>query len=94
MRSRERDAPEDVLVPSYRDHPAQPARVTMESLLYWGGDERGSGFGGRVTIYNCVPIATQVCHAVGAAYAFAAASRAPCACWRRRNFPAAISTRV
>ena len=65
--------PEDVLVPSYRDHPAQFLRgVTMtESLLYWGGDERGSGFAGpRHDFANCVPIATQVCHAVGAAYAF------------------------
>src|SRR5437867_11780491 len=64
--------PEDVLVPSYRDHPAQFLRgMTMtESLLYWGGDERGSGFAGpRHDFANCVPIATQVCHAVGAAYA-------------------------
>ena len=65
--------PEDVLVPSYRDHPGQFVRgVTMvESLLYWGGDERGSGFAGpRHDFANCVPIGTQVCHAVGAAYAF------------------------
>src|SRR6266446_5847180 len=65
--------PDDILVPSYRDHPAQFVRgVTMvESLLYWGGDERGSGFAGpRHDFANCVPIATQVCHAVGAAYAF------------------------
>jgi 2-oxoisovalerate dehydrogenase E1 component alpha subunit len=65
--------PEDVLVPSYRDHPAQFFRgVTMaESLLYWGGDERGSAFAvPRHDFANCVPIATQVCHAVGAAYAF------------------------
>jgi 2-oxoisovalerate dehydrogenase E1 component subunit alpha len=64
---------DDVLVPSYRDHPAQFFRgVTMvESLLYWGGDERGSGFAvPRHDFANCVPIATQVCHAVGAAYAF------------------------
>ena len=64
---------EDVLFPSYRDHPAQLVRgVTMaESLLYWGGDERGSDFSGpRNDFPNCVPIATQVCHAAGAAYAF------------------------
>lgn len=64
---------EDVLVPSYRDHPAQFWRgVTMvESLLYWGGDERGSNFAvPRHDFANCVPIATQVCPAVGAAYAF------------------------
>ncbi|MCY1347544.1 Pyruvate dehydrogenase E1 component subunit alpha [compost metagenome] len=65
--------PEDVLVPSYRDHAAQFVRgVTMtESLLYWGGDERGSGFAAAPHDFaNCVPIGTQVCHAAGAAYAF------------------------
>lgn len=64
--------PEDVLVPSYRDHGAQFLRgVTMtESLLYWGGDERGSNFAAaRYDFPNCVPIGTQVCHAAGAAYA-------------------------
>ncbi|WP_043947686.1 pyruvate dehydrogenase (acetyl-transferring) E1 component subunit alpha, partial [Ralstonia solanacearum] len=65
---------EDVLFPSYRDHSAQLLRgVSMaESLLYWGGDERGSFFAAvREDFPNCVPIGTQVCHAVGAAYAFA-----------------------
>lgn len=64
--------PEDVLVPSYRDHAAQFLRgVRMEdTLLYWGGDERGSNFAiPRHDFPNCVPIGTQVCHAVGAAYA-------------------------
>jgi pyruvate dehydrogenase E1 component alpha subunit len=64
---------EDVLVPSYRDHAAQFQRgMTMvESLLYWGGDERGSDFSvARHDFANCVPIGTQVCPAVGAAYAF------------------------
>jgi pyruvate dehydrogenase E1 component alpha subunit len=64
---------DDVLFPSYRDHAAQLLRgVTMtESLLYWGGDERGSDFSGpRLDFPNCVPIGTQVCHAAGAAYAF------------------------
>ncbi|HEV3105902.1 MAG TPA: pyruvate dehydrogenase (acetyl-transferring) E1 component subunit alpha [Trinickia sp.] len=65
--------PEDALFPSYRDHAAQLVRgVTMtESLLYWGGDERGSNFSvARHDFPNCVPIGTQVCHAAGAAYAF------------------------
>jgi 2-oxoisovalerate dehydrogenase E1 component alpha subunit len=65
--------PDDVLFPSYRDHAAQLLRgVTMaESLLYWGGDERGSDFAvPRQDFPNCVPIGTQVCHAAGAAYAF------------------------
>jgi pyruvate dehydrogenase E1 component alpha subunit len=65
--------PEDALFPSYRDHAAQLLRgVTMtESLLYWGGDERGSCFSAAPHDFpNCVPIGTQVCHAAGAAYAF------------------------
>lgn len=65
--------PGDALFPSYRDHAAQLLRgVTMtESLLYWGGDERGSNFSvPRHDFPNCVPIGTQVCHAAGAAYAF------------------------
>ncbi|RKP45937.1 pyruvate dehydrogenase (acetyl-transferring) E1 component subunit alpha [Trinickia fusca] len=64
---------DDVLFPSYRDHAAQLLRgVTMvESLLYWGGDERGSKFSvARHDFPNCVPIGNQVCHAAGAAYAF------------------------
>jgi pyruvate dehydrogenase E1 component alpha subunit len=66
---------DDVLVPSYRDHAAQFFRgVTMtESLLYWGGDERGSNFAAgaaRHDFANCVPIGNQVCHATGVAYAF------------------------
>jgi 2-oxoisovalerate dehydrogenase E1 component alpha subunit len=63
----------DVLAPSYRDHGAQFLRgMTMtECLLYWGGDERGSDFAGpRLDFPNCVPVATQISHAVGAAYAF------------------------
>lgn len=63
----------DVLVPSYRDHGAQFIRgMSMaECLLYWGGDESGSNFAGpRDDFPNCVPVATQVPHAVGAAYAF------------------------
>jgi pyruvate dehydrogenase E1 component alpha subunit len=63
---------EDVLVPSYRDHAAQFVRgVTMTEILqYWGGDERGSDFGvPRGDFPICVPIATQACHAAGAAYA-------------------------
>ena len=65
--------PADALFPSYRDHAAQLLRgVTMtESLLYWGGDERGSHFSAAPHDFpNCVPIGTQVCHAAGAAYAF------------------------
>ncbi|WP_442756234.1 pyruvate dehydrogenase (acetyl-transferring) E1 component subunit alpha [Methylocystis sp. JAN1] len=63
----------DALVPSYRDHGAQFVRgMSMtECLLYWGGDERGSDFQApRFDFPNCVPVATQIAHAVGAAYAF------------------------
>jgi len=65
--------PRDVLVPSYRDHAAQLLRgMTMvENLLYWGGDERGSDFAvSRADFPICIPVGTQVAHAVGAAYAF------------------------
>jgi pyruvate dehydrogenase E1 component alpha subunit len=65
---------EDLLVPSYREQAAQFMRgMTMaQCLLYWGGDERGSDFRGvaRQDFPNCVPIGTQIPHAVGAAYAF------------------------
>jgi len=64
---------EDVLMPSYREQPAQFARgVTMTDLLvYWGGDERGSDFQGpREDFPIAVPIATQCCHAAGVAFAF------------------------
>jgi pyruvate dehydrogenase E1 component alpha subunit len=67
-------APEDVLAPSYREQGAQFIRgmTLTQCLLYWGGDERGSDFGGnaRHDFPNCVPIGTQVPHAVGAACAF------------------------
>ena len=65
--------PDDVLAPTYREQAAQFARgVAMtELLVYWGGDERGSDFQGpREDFPICVPIGTQCCHAVGAAYAF------------------------
>ncbi len=66
---------EDVLVPSYREQAAQFLRgMTMtQCLLYWGGDERGSDFPegtpARRDFPNCVPIGTQVPHAVGVAFA-------------------------
>ena len=65
---------EDVLVPSYREQAAQFLRgmTLAHCLLYWGGDERGSDFQAepaRHDFPNCVPIGTQVPHAVGVAYA-------------------------
>ncbi len=63
---------DDVLVPSYREQAAQFARgVTLEELfLYWSGDERGSRYSGpQFDFPISIPIATQSCHAVGAAAA-------------------------
>jgi pyruvate dehydrogenase E1 component alpha subunit len=66
-------ADDDVLVPAYREHGAQFMRgmPMQNTLLYWGGDERGSDFPGvaRKDFPNAVPIATQIPHAVGAAFA-------------------------
>ena len=44
----ERDAADDVLVPSFREHGAQLLRgvTPLELFLYWGGDERGNDFAG------------------------------------------------
>jgi 2-oxoisovalerate dehydrogenase E1 component alpha subunit len=65
--------PEDVLFPTYREHGAQLARGVklQEIFLYWGGDERGSHYEGpQADFPNCVPIATHLPQAAGAAYAF------------------------
>jgi 2-oxoisovalerate dehydrogenase E1 component alpha subunit len=63
----------DVLLPSFREQGAQIWRgVTMtELLLYWGGDERGSDFKGpREDFPVSVPVASQIPHATGVAWAF------------------------
>jgi pyruvate dehydrogenase E1 component alpha subunit len=65
--------PEDVLLPSFREHGAQLWRgVTLQELfLYWGGDERGNNFAGpREDFPNCVPVGSHAPHAVGVAMAF------------------------
>jgi len=65
--------PEDVLLPSFREHGAQLWRgVTLKELfLYWGGDERGNDFAGpREDFPNCVPVGSHAPHAVGVALAF------------------------
>ncbi len=65
--------PEDVLLPTYREVAAQFMRgVQMkEVMLYWGGDERGSAFERQPHDFPiAVPIASQVPHAAGVAYAF------------------------
>jgi 2-oxoisovalerate dehydrogenase E1 component alpha subunit len=64
---------EDVLLPSFREHGAQLWRgvTTLELLLYWGGDERGSDFAGpRQDFPVCVPVGSHAPHAAGVALAF------------------------
>lgn len=64
--------PEDVLLPSFREHGAQLARgVSMKELfLYWGGDERGNDFAGpRQDFPVCIPIGSHAPHAAGVALA-------------------------
>ncbi|MDW8468642.1 MAG: pyruvate dehydrogenase (acetyl-transferring) E1 component subunit alpha [Burkholderiales bacterium] len=63
---------DDVVLPSYREsgilflRGVAPHRV----FLYWGGDERGNVFPESPRDFPfCVPIATQLAHAVGVAYA-------------------------
>lgn len=64
--------PDDVLLPSFREHGAQLWRgvTPLELLLYWGGDERGSDFQGpRQDFPVSVPVASHAPHAVGVALA-------------------------
>jgi len=66
-------APDDVFVPSFREHGGQIWRgVTLKELfLYWGGDERGNDFAGpREDFPVCVPVGSHPPHAVGVALAF------------------------
>jgi 2-oxoisovalerate dehydrogenase E1 component alpha subunit len=65
-------AKDDVVLPSYREsgilmlRGVSPHRV----FLYWGGDERGNVFPESPHDFPfCVPIGTQLPHAVGVAYA-------------------------
>jgi len=62
---------DDIFVPYYRDHGAHILRGhKIEDLfMYWGGDERGSATGPKQDFPVCVPIATQITHAAGAAAA-------------------------
>ncbi len=64
--------PDDILVPSFREQGAQFWRGVrpLDLLLYWGGDEQGSNFGGPVEDFPiCVPVGTQAAHAAGVALA-------------------------
>lgn len=64
--------PDDVLLPSFREHGTQLLRgVTMTELfLYWGGHERGCDFSAaREDFPVSIPVASHVPHAVGVALA-------------------------
>lgn len=55
--------PEDVLLPSFREHGAQFWRGVSpkELFLYWGGDEWGNDFKGpREDFPNCVPVGSHL----------------------------------
>jgi len=65
--------PEDVLLPSFREHGAQLWRgvTSYELFLYWGGDERGSDFAGpRQDFPVSIPVASHAPHSAGVALAF------------------------
>jgi len=64
--------PEDVLVPSFREHGGQLLRgVSLEELfLFWGGDERGCHFAEQPRDFPvCVTVGGHAPHAVGVAHA-------------------------
>ncbi|WP_255169569.1 pyruvate dehydrogenase (acetyl-transferring) E1 component subunit alpha [Natrononativus amylolyticus] len=63
---------DDWLFPSYREHGAGLVRgLTLKrTLLYWMGHEQGNAIPEDVNIFTvAVPIATQIPHATGAAWA-------------------------
>jgi pyruvate dehydrogenase E1 component alpha subunit len=63
---------EDWLFPSYREHGAALVRglSLKQTLLYWMGSEEGMEIPEELNIFTAaVPIATQIPHATGAAWA-------------------------
>jgi pyruvate dehydrogenase E1 component alpha subunit len=63
--------PQDWIVPSYREHGAAYVRglELHETLRYWMGDERGNELAELNIFPVAVPIASQIPHATGAAWA-------------------------
>ncbi|MDZ7702404.1 MAG: pyruvate dehydrogenase (acetyl-transferring) E1 component subunit alpha [Halobacteriales archaeon] len=62
----------DWVFPSYREHAVMLARdlSLKQTLLYWMGDEQGNQVPDETTFFSvAVPIATQIPHATGAAWA-------------------------
>ena len=65
-------AGDDWIVPSYREHGAALVRglPLKQTLLYWMGHEDGNRMGEGVNVFPvAVPIASQIPHATGAAWA-------------------------
>lgn len=62
---------EDIFVPYYRDQGALMMRGVKgsEIFTYWGGNEQGNNYEMCHDLPICVPIATQLLHAAGVAYA-------------------------
>jgi pyruvate dehydrogenase E1 component alpha subunit len=62
----------DWLFPSYREHAACAlhGQEWLDILKYWGGSEEGSRVGDDVNVFPvAIPIATQIIHATGMAWA-------------------------
>lgn len=73
---------DDVFCPYYREYGAHFQRgVSMEeTLLFWGGDERGSNFkNNSQDLPHCIPIASQYLHAAGVAAAMKLRKEQRCA---------------
>ncbi|MFB6193705.1 MAG: pyruvate dehydrogenase (acetyl-transferring) E1 component subunit alpha [Halobaculum sp.] len=64
-------ADDDWLIPSYREHAAAVVRglPLRNTLLYWMGDERGATAEDANVFTPAVPIASQIPHATGMAWA-------------------------
>ncbi|MFB6071985.1 MAG: pyruvate dehydrogenase (acetyl-transferring) E1 component subunit alpha [Halobacterium sp.] len=65
-------ADDDWMIPSYREHGAALLRglPLKQTLLYWMGDERGNDIPEDANIFTvAVPIASQIPHATGMAWA-------------------------
>ncbi len=64
--------PQDWMFPSYREHAVQVVRGQrwLDVLTYWGGNEEGNRIPEKVNNFTIsIPIATQVLHGVGVAWA-------------------------
>ena len=65
-------AEDDWMIPSYREHAASVVRglELKETLRYWMGDERGNSPDEDTNVFTvAVPIASQIPHATGMAWA-------------------------